>query len=622
MTSTRQESIRVPLAPWEVGAELLDILSRGLYSDAKDALREYVQNGVDASANLIMISVDGPEVVIRDDGVGMNGETIRQVRRFGISAKSPKEMVGYRGIGIYAAFGICDEMSIMSRQADMTEMVGWTFHFKEMRDILEADKESEIRQGVALADLLYEHTELRSVPYDGDPRDHFTVVRLEGLEDEFRAQLNDASGVQDYLLNSIPVAFPDELYGSKVNRWLNEKLDLNPVRIVLRVGDEPEFEIAPLIESEVSEPAFEWISDSSGNHIAFIWYALSTTGRQVSSKSTSGFLMKLKGFTLGDRETLKPNWPGTGSRTLYHHYTGELHILEKADLYPNAARDDLEPSRHKQVFLRCFRDCADRLNRLADLTRAMHRASRLLEGLDETTETLIARQQNDNEDQFLIQKESLLYWQTLEKAKDELNRRVPKRKVRSGFRISDEQKERFEEIDGALATALRAVRSIYRATQSKTRPTEPNRTTPPPQKPPRQVTLLASATEGMRNMFESQPEERLSEALRSLEAAERLRTVQQAVATLDDLKASNYVLGPELETTRRDLRALLGWSPVAPVSLEEALSELNVSMDTEREVALIKLIDRGLIAGIGGRGEAYENAIRSIAESVAEEFAN
>ena len=154
MIQNERQTRRVQLESWEVGGELLDILSRGLYSDAKDALREYVQNGVDAEAEHILITVDGSQAVIRDDGQGMNEEEVRIARRFGMSEKSPRGMVGYRGIGIYSAFGICEEMTITSRQAGMENLVGWTFQFGEMRRLLEANKASDARHGVGLPDLL------------------------------------------------------------------------------------------------------------------------------------------------------------------------------------------------------------------------------------------------------------------------------------------------------------------------------------------------------------------------------------------------------------------------------------------------------------------------------------
>ncbi len=186
---------KVALEPWEVGAELLDILSRGLYSDARDAVREYVQNGVDAEASRVTITIDGPTVVIRDDGSGMDEKLLRAARRFGMSEKSPKEMVGFRGIGIYSAFGVCEELHITTRQAGMDGLIGWMFQFGEMRRVLEADKTADVRQGLGLANLLHQYTELVSQPYDGDVDDHFTIVRLEGVGEQYRAQLNDASKV-------------------------------------------------------------------------------------------------------------------------------------------------------------------------------------------------------------------------------------------------------------------------------------------------------------------------------------------------------------------------------------------------------------------------------------------
>ena len=315
MINNERRTRRVQLESWEVGGELLDILSRGLYSDAKDALREYVQNGVDAEAEHILITVDGSQAVIRDDGHGMNEEEIRTARRFGMSGKSPREMVGYRGIGIYSAFGICEEMTITSRQAGMENLVGWTFKFGEMRRLLEADKASDARQGVGLPDLMYQYSELFSEPYYGDVDDHFTVVEIDGLGEEYRAQLNNAAEVNDYILNTIPVAFSEDGYGDKVNGWLEEYAELNPVRITLRIADESEIDVSPPVATGVYSPESDWIKAPDGTALAFVWYALSANGKQLPShegSEVSGFLLKVKGFTLGDRLALKGLWPAVG----------------------------------------------------------------------------------------------------------------------------------------------------------------------------------------------------------------------------------------------------------------------------------------------------------------------
>ncbi len=95
--------------------------------------------------------------------------------------------------------------------------------------------------------------------------------------------------------------------------------------------------------------------------------------------------------------------------------------------------------------------------------------------------------------------------------------------------------------------------------------------------------------------------------------------VSSAVDTLDNLLASGISLSEEAEACRKELRAQLGLSPTAPVSLEQALSEEGFSPDTPREQAIIKAIDKGLLTGIGGRGEKYETMIRIIAEAIAQQ---
>ena len=142
-----------------------------------------------------------------------------------------------------------------------------------------------------------------------------------------------------------------------MNGWLREHLGLNPIKLVCRVGDEPEFTIEPRLAEGVETPQHYWVTNSEGEKIAFAWNALTTRGERIPSPpgrnegaGVSGYLMKIKGFTLGDRLLLKPLWPATGGRALYHHYTGEVHILDTAEVYPNAARDDLEPGLSKTEF--------------------------------------------------------------------------------------------------------------------------------------------------------------------------------------------------------------------------------------------------------------------------------
>ena len=111
----------------------------------------------------------------------------------------------------------------------------------------------------------------------------------------------------------------------------------------------------------------------------------------------------------------------------------------------------------------------------------------------------------------------------------------------------------------------------------------------------------------------------MKNAFQGLEKSVQLLSIPLAVSVLDQLKAEGVNLDARVEASRKDLRSFLGWSPDAPVSLAEALGESGFVPATIREHALLQAIDRGLLQGLGGRGERYEAALRAISESVADQ---
>ena len=161
-------------------------------------------------------------------------------------------------------------------------------------------------------------------PYDfelGD--DQGTVVTLDGIDQEYRAQLADASELGSYLLNTLPVSFPESEYGPAVNRWLGDQVRIRTVQVSLKVGIEPEARVEPRIVYDLDPPEFEWVSDPRGTAVAGVWYSHSQHRSRLGSRSpeddsgdAGGFLFKLKGFTLGNRLSLKSLWPRLGGGAL------------------------------------------------------------------------------------------------------------------------------------------------------------------------------------------------------------------------------------------------------------------------------------------------------------------
>ncbi len=106
------------LSKFDIGAEIISILTKGMYQDPRDALREYIQNSVDANAKNINVKIRQNSIVVDDDGFGMSHKILRKALRIGVSDKKPGKDVGFMGIGIYSAYHLCDTLIIYSKATD------------------------------------------------------------------------------------------------------------------------------------------------------------------------------------------------------------------------------------------------------------------------------------------------------------------------------------------------------------------------------------------------------------------------------------------------------------------------------------------------------------------------
>ena len=90
------------------------------------------------------------------------------------------------------------------------------------------------------------------------------------------------------------------------------------------------------------------------------------------------------------------------------------------------------------------------------------------------------------------------------------------------------------------------------------------------------MALISRASAAVKDMLEEGSTPALRGAAQRLSNASGASSVAQAVEILDDLKANGVTLSESVEGARKELRTYLGWSPVAPVSMEDALAGLWV----------------------------------------------
>lgn len=360
---------KVPLEDRYIGAQVLENLTQGQYNDPLHCVREYVQNGVDAAADNIVIKVTGNSVFIHDDGKGMYLPELLDARGLGLSDKD-EDQVGFRGIGIYSGYSLCDRMFITTKRKGSRKAYILKADFAAMRKHRDQEKKAKIKLKTSLREFLSIYTELSQEP--AEETEHYSLVQLENISKLHIDKLSDRAEVKRYILRNVAVDFDDSFeHRDVINQQLEDTVGYHAVKITLESDSEPQPETVcrPAIPN-LRSPRFDDLRHN-GKRIGFCWSCLhlgaSIPPATPSAGETaldqkykagkipaeygdhSGFVYKVKNFTIGNREMLQGRFKKHGNGGLYWWYTGEIFVLDP-DVRPNTARDSFEPGDAQRQF--------------------------------------------------------------------------------------------------------------------------------------------------------------------------------------------------------------------------------------------------------------------------------
>jgi len=386
-TVPSQDFSDVPVKPEDIGGELLPILSKGLYTDPFHALREYVQNAVDADAKLIRIKLTGNSLLIHDDGTGMSHDDLVEARRFGVSQKSSDLHVGFRGIGIYSGYDLCDRLLITSIKAGSQEQNVLEFNFAAMKKKLSADKAAKTAV-TPLHELLQHHTRFRRERVTSATSG--TTVMLEEISPFHINKLRDAVELKEYILRNLPVDLDVEFaHRQQIKSFLRENVPgYRAVRIQVEINPGETWAVARPDIPNLAAPTFQLLkSPSTGQTIAAMWSCL-YGGKDGKRKRIpeefadySGFVYKVKGFTVGDNRRLH-HFFKAGNGALYWWYSGEIYVTDDG-IIPNTERDDFEANQAYEVLQRELKKAMEGLASTALKFQTQQRAEENLRALQD-----------------------------------------------------------------------------------------------------------------------------------------------------------------------------------------------------------------------------------------------
>lgn len=371
---------RQPFRREDIGGEILPILTTGLYRDTLDALREYIQNAIDANSTQIELIIDPDTVVVSDNGKGMTFEEANNAKRLGISNKNPLENIGFRGIGIYSAFNICNNLEIFTKSEH--EKSGYVIHF-DFAQIRKALLEEQIRRENNLPSSLYLERMLGDTVYlekdeDRVIQEHGTKAIMSGLLSEVYKRLNNWDEVVSYLQDVVPLPFRGDFkFGEIIEKKFRQE-DYRVVPLTLKIGLRHEPICRPYHNNmfthggEYPPKPFE-LKDRK-EKFGFAWICINDSRDVLKDVSLRGLLIKKFDFSIANRRYLEPYF----GRTVFNRrITGEL-IIQHPNLIPNAARSDFEHNSTRQAFLEALPNFIKEVSRWANEKQEVAKAKEVL----------------------------------------------------------------------------------------------------------------------------------------------------------------------------------------------------------------------------------------------------
>lgn len=364
------------------GKFLLEILTRGMYSNPMHVYREYIQNSSDSidkaieagilqSADAeIHISIDekGRSIIIRDNGLGIPLDIARiKLMNVGASDKDGITERGFRGIGRLGGLAYAERVQfVTSAIGDATKTI-MSCDCVRMQQLLQKsnNETSDIMETFKAISTFEEQPE--------DRNEHYFEVRLLGVPKE--SGLLDEDDVIRYLSETAPIDFDSQQFppARKIRDHFSEKgFPITCYKILRGARKKPIYKLysrslstgkqgRTKTKDYVRDVEFIYKEASDGKPLYIGWLAITDFSGVISDESVQGIRFRKGNILVGNGTTFANFFPSEGHNA-NRMFAGEIHVLHD-ELVPNSQRDDFEPSTAYNEMRKSLSEWAGMINR-------------------------------------------------------------------------------------------------------------------------------------------------------------------------------------------------------------------------------------------------------------------
>lgn len=340
----------------QIGKDVIESLTLGMYEDCRFIYREYIQNAADAIDKaiaenilekghdqiMVTVDVDKRRIFIEDNGTGISKAKAKDILlNIARSTKQRGVDKGFRGIGRLGGLGYCSTLTFETSCLGENEKSVMVWDAELLKNIIN-DRDSH-QEAV---EVLQTVTNVTYEPENEDTH-YFRVL----LEDVITDELLDIEYIRNYLSMVAPVDIDASfIFRSKIRQYMKDNgLALDIYNIFINNDQIYKPYTSCIYEDnkggkkktdDILDVKFlKREDDETGELIYWGWYTISGLRGQMKPKNLArGIRLRKENIQIGDEEICKKFFIKTEDQRFSFYFFGEIHATSMG-LIPNSRRD-------------------------------------------------------------------------------------------------------------------------------------------------------------------------------------------------------------------------------------------------------------------------------------------